>query len=201
MIMEKDSQSELDRVDKIYEDSFDDSIEQSTIYRGVHFPCIKEEIFAIVLTPTCDIYWDKAQYIRMVGFIPAEQIFEQWLKKNKFSPEQIIGIEPLGSEKKVEKLHRRFAKDYLGNSREIRYHFIPSYKEKFPHSFVDFQLVESFSPGDVEGFEKVAVLKSPWRESILARYASYCGRVGIKTYSEKLIDVIVDQISRLTWPQ
>lgn len=74
MSVQNDPQNELESLDDIYQDSFDDSIEQSAIYRGVLFPCIKQEIVAIVLTPVCDIYWEKAQYIRMAGFIPAEQI-------------------------------------------------------------------------------------------------------------------------------
>lgn len=194
--MENNPPSELDRVDEIYEDSFDDNVEQSAIYGKVYFPCIKEEVFAIVLTPVCDIYWDKADYIRMAGFIPAEQIFEQWLRKNEFKPEQIIGIEALRSQKQVTKVHEKFAKDYIGN-REIRYHFVPSYKGRFPHSFVDFQLVESFAPSDVKGFEKITVLRSPWKESILPRYAAYCGRVGTKAYSKSLVQEIINQISHL----
>lgn len=192
-------QDELESLDEIYEDSFDDRIEQSAIYRGVLFPCIKKKIVAIVLTPVCDIYQDKADFIRMAGFIPAERIFEKWVeKKYDYTPEQIIGVTPLKNQQKVEKTHTNFAKDLLGQ-KEIRYHFVPSYENKFPHSFVDFQLVESFSPSDVRRFDKAAVMKSPWKESILARYAAYCGRVGTKAYSKNLRDVIMDKISRLTW--
>lgn len=201
MSVQKNPQDELTSLDEIYKDSFDDRIEQSAIYRGVLFPCIKQEIVAIVLTPVCDIYLDKADFIRMAGFIPAEWIFEKWLEKqDRLTREQIIGIAPLENETKAKKIHAHFAKDCIAH-REIRYHFVPSYKDKFPHSFVDFQLVESFSPGDVRGFDKVAVMKSPWKESILARYAAYCGRIGTKAYSEKLRDVIMNQISRLTWSQ
>lgn len=137
----------------------------------------------------------------MAGFIPAEGIFEKWVeKKYDYTAEQIIGVTPLKSQQKVERTHTNFAKDLLGQ-KEIRYHFVPSYKDKFPHSFVDFQVVESFPPSDVKGFDKVAVMKSPWKQSILARYAAYCGRVGTKAYSEKLMDVIMNQISCLTWSQ
>ena len=195
-------QDKLESLDEIYEDRFDDRIEQSAIYRGVFFPCIRKKIVAIVLTPVCDIYQDKADFIRMAGFIPAKGIFEKWVSKKKYgyTPEQIIGVTPLKSQKKVEKTHTSFVKDLLGQ-KEIRYHFVPSYQNKFPHSFVDFQLVESFSPSDVGSFDKVAVMKSPWKESILARYAAYCGRVGTKAYSKNLRDAIMDKISSLTWSQ
>jgi len=201
MSVQKNPQDELESLDEIYEDSFDDRIEQSAIYRGVFFPCIKKDIVAIVLTSVCDIYQDKADFIRMAGFIPTERIFEKWLqKKYDYTPEQIIGITPLRSQTKVENTHASFVKDLLGQ-KEIRYHFVPSYKDKFPHSFADFQLVESFSPSDVRGFDKVAVMKSPWKESILARYAAYCGRVGTKAYSKNLTDLIMNRISHLTWSQ
>lgn len=194
-------QDELESLDEIYQDSFDDRIEQSAIYRGVLFPCIKKKIVAIVLTPVCDIYQDKADFIRMAGFIPAERIFEKGVEKkyeytprtdNRSNPPK----EPAESRESPYQLCERFARA-KGN----KYHFVPSYENKFPHSFVDFQLVESFSPSDVRRFDKVAVMKSPWKQSILARYVAYCGRVGTKAYSKNLRDVIMDKISRLTWSQ
>jgi len=184
------SDSEVHSFQEIYENSFDADVEQSTIYKGVYFSCIKEKIFGIVLTPACDIYWQKANYIKIAGLLPAEQIFEQWLLKNGRTPLEIAGVDPLPSEKRVRNIHGAFVKDYIAN-REIRYHFLPSHKNIFPHSFVDFQLVESFEPDYIKKLEKIAVLKSPWRESIPARYAAYCGRLGTKTYSENLVEKIM----------
>ena len=165
------------------------------------FPRIKKTIVGIVLTPVCDIYQDKADFIRMAGFIPAELIFEKWLqKKYAYTGEQIAGITPLKNKKKVSNTHTSFVNDLL-KQREIRYHFISSCRDEFPHSFVDFQLVESLPLSDVNKSNKVAVMKSPWKQSVLARYAAYCGRVGTKEYSTSLTDLIMNRISRLTWPQ
>jgi len=201
MIMKKRFQDELKSLDEIYEDEFDDRIEQSAIYKEVFFPCIKKTIVGIVLTPVCDIYQDKADFIRMAGFIPAELIFEKWLqKKYAYTDEQIAGITPLKNKKKVSNTHTSFVNDLL-KQREIRYHFISSCRDEFPHSFVDFQLVESLPLSDVNKSNKVAVMKSPWKQSVLARYAAYCGRVGTKEYSTSLTDLIMNRISRLTWPQ
>lgn len=190
--------SELHNVQEIYEEAFDADVQQSAIYKEVCFSCINEKIFGIVLTPACDIFWQKADYVKMAGLIPAEYIFEQWLKKNEYTDEQIAGIMPLRNEGKVRKMHNRFTEWYIGN-REIRYHFLPSYKTTFSHSFIDFQLVESFDADDVKRLEKIGVLKSPWRESVPARYAAYRGRVGTKEYSHNLAEEIIRQISHLTF--
>ena len=192
------SDDEVHSPDDIYEDSDGAGIEQSAIYEGVHFPCINEKVYTIVLTPRCDIYWSKADYIIMGGLVTAQQIFRYWLLKNKRTPPQIAGEEPLRSKNKVEKIHETFVHDYIGN-RELRYHFLPSFKDRFPHSFVDFQLVESFNQNYITGLKKIAVLKSPWRESVPTRYAAYSGRIGTEDYSKQLVDEIMNQISDLTW--
>lgn len=191
-------QSEVSNPEEIYEDYVGADPEQSAIYKGVRFTCITAEMFGIVVTPACDIYWKKAQYVKIAGILPVEQVFFAWLEKNGCTPEQIAGITRLPSKTKVDKLHNRFAEWYIKN-REIRYHFLPSCQDIFPHSFVDFQLVESFYPDTIRKLEKITVLKSPWRESIPARYASYCGRIGTKEYSKNLVEDIIGQTSHLKW--
>lgn len=193
-------QSEVSDPEEIYEDSPGPDVEQSAIYKGVHFSCINEEIFGIVVTPACDIYWKKAQYVKMAGILPAEQVFFAWLEKNGCTRDEIGGIVAVRSKKRFNNLHNNFAEWYIGN-REIRYHFLPSYQDILPHSFVDFQLVESLYPDSTKKLEKIAVLKSRWKEAIPARYASYCGRIGTKDYSKKLVGDIINQVSDLKCPQ
>ena len=182
--------------EEIYRDSFDDEVEQSAIYQGVHFSCVQRKRLAIVLTPVCDISWG-VDHIKMAGLIPVKHVFEGWLMKAKdLTKEEIAGVAPLGS-KKVKGLCKEFMQYYIRN-RVYRYHFLPSYKNLFPHSFVDFHLVGSFHQDSIRNLKKIAVLKSPWSQNVPARYAACCGRVGTREYSKQLLDKIMTDVSNLT---
>ena len=201
MRLASDAVDKLHDFDEIYENPENNDVEQSAIYAEVSFSCVTRTRFGVILTPICDIYWQKADYVKVAGLIPADRILEQWLlKSKKLTPEQIVGGQPLKSQAKVETIWKDFVKWYV-NNREIRYHFLPSYRDIFPHSFVDFQLVESFRLPDIQGYTKVAVLKPPWGAEVLGRYSSYCGRIGTRDYSEELLGQIMGAICRLAAPQ
>ena len=183
---------------EMYRGPQNSDVEQSAIFAEVYFCFLEAYIYAVVLTPVCDIYQAKADFIILVGLMSAKSIFRTWLTKQKNPPteKQIAGVDTLSEGKRPESFHKGFMKDLIGH-KEIRYHFLPAYKDAFPHSFADFQLVQSIEVAKLKECEKVATLNSPWKEALSQRYSAYCGRVGTRPYSDELNEAIMPTISNL----
>ncbi len=183
---------------EMYQDAKDNEVEQSAIFRKVYFWSLKDNIFAVVLTPVCDIYRTKADFINLVGLVPARALFRQWLIKQQNPPteKQIAGLETFSKERTVTSFHKGFLSDVIGQ-KEIRYHFLPAYKDVLPYLFADFQLMQSIKVAQFTKCKKVVTLNSPWREALSQRYSAYCGRVGTKPYSNELKKGIMATISNL----
>ena len=185
----------IDDPSDIYEARFDAEVDQSAIYAEITFTCIGKPSYAIVLTPICDIATKKLSYITLAQIIPANIIYEMILFNEKLSEQQMIGVEAVGSGK-LKHIKDEFLKNYLKN-RVYRYHFLPKLNGILDNSFIDFQVVQTFSIEELIKHKKTAVLKSPWRESIPARYAAYSVRIGTPDFSDNLFDSIHNEISEL----
>lgn len=188
----------LEDFGEMYRGPQDNNVEQSAIFEKVYFWSLKARIYAVVLTPVCDIYQTKADFIILVGLISAKSIFTTWLTKQKNPPteKQMAGVDALSGGRRPESFHKGFMRDLISH-REIRYHFLPAYKDVFPHSFADFQIVQSIKVAKLEECKKVVTLTSPWKEALSQRYSAYCGRVGTRPYSDDLNEAIMSTISYL----
>jgi hypothetical protein len=181
----------------LYADSFDDSIEQSAIYNQVFFECVGQNLPAIVLTPRCDILHPRGELLLTVsGVFPASIVFEEFLRKKGLREDQIAGLEPTPKSN-----YRGFPKefkDYYLKNRTLEFHFLPAYKDKLPHSFVDFRVVKTLLSQELDDKNKIAVLISPWRESVPARYAAYSLRVGVADFATEFLEAVIGEISTLS---
>lgn len=187
---------EVSSSEELYADSFDDSIEQSAIYNQVFFESVSQELPAIVLTPRCEILHPKGELLVTVsGVFPASIVFEQFLRKKGLPQDQIVGSE-LTPKSKYKGFPKEF-KDYYFKNRVLEFHFLPAYKGKLPHSFVDFRVVKTLLPEELHDKNKISVLISPWRESVPARYAAYSLRVGVKDFADDFLEDVLKDISTL----
>ncbi|MGB2989575.1 MAG: hypothetical protein WBC98_06415, partial [Candidatus Zixiibacteriota bacterium] len=114
--------------------------------------------------------------------------------RDKLLPEdQIVGSEP-APKKAYKAFSNEFKKYYLKN-RVLEFHFLPSYKDKLPHSFVDFKIVKTLGGEELNGKKKIAQLKPPWRECVPSRYAAYSLRVGVKEFAADFLDHVMEDVS------
>jgi len=181
---------------EIYQKDFDQEIDQSAIYENINFTCVGKAYPGIVLTPICDIITKRAPYLKVVQIIPAKWVYEKFLLSKNLTEKQMIGVDNVPS-KQLGAIKREFMTQYIGN-RTYRYHFLPKLENIVDNSFIDFQMVQTIYPEDLEKHRKIAALRSPWRESVPSRYAAYCLRIGTPRYSKEFLNTIFDSISSLT---
>ncbi len=187
-------QPTIDDEKEAYEDKVNESIEQSAIYANVEFACLKKKCLAVVLTPICDIATKRCPYLTLAPIIPAQIIYDTFLLKNQITDEQILGVISVTA-KQFKSLKEDFIDQYIRNN-VYRYHFMPRLEKIFDSSFVDFQVVQTFSVDEFK-YSKIALLKSPWREAVPSRYAAYCLRIGTPNYSDTLLESFYQGISHL----
>ncbi len=183
--------------DELYADGFDNSIHQSAIYNNVFFECVGKELPAIILTPECEILHPTTELLVTIsGVFPASQLLERFFQKNGLKLGQIIGKETT-PRKRYRGIVKNFKEQYLAN-RVLEYHFLPKYKDKLENSFIDFSVVKTIAAKELSDKEKIAVLKSPWRESVPSRYAAYTLRIGVPDFTEDFLETVIKDISTVS---
>jgi len=195
MVLLPELKIEVTDPSRIYEEHFDQNPDQSAIYEKVHFIPLKEDSPAIVLTPVCDIGTKGADCLTVARIIPIKPVFEFFLYKSGLTEEEIMGISVIKGDTK-RNLHSTFQDQYLKN-RTARYHFLPGLKGVIDNSFVSFEMIQTIHYDELKKIKKIAVLKSPWRESVPARYAAYCLRIGTPDYSASFFESVLGEISFL----
>ena len=180
---------------QLYKNNCDDEIKQCCILKNVIFHAYNKEFNGITLTPICDIYNGKADYLVIAQLILLKDFYEIFLFQKGLNAEQVCGRETV-SEKKFNKTYTNFKKDFLKNN-VYRFYFLPKNEWRLQHSIIDFNLVESIIVEDFKNYEKICEIKSPWKEDIVASYTSYCVRIGTYEYSNEFLEEVMSDISQL----
>lgn len=128
------------------------------------------EKYWVVLTPTCDFVprkggKTKADHVLLVecSSLINEKEYIEW-KENPDSntkKDALLGL--------------------LNNARKFgqpdRYFFLPS-AMKLPNLVVDFQKTKAITRDDLNNYQRLASMDSPFAEAIILRYSQFYGRVG-----------------------
>jgi len=189
------NESKRFRGSPIYEERTDNEIKQCCILKDIKFHAVDENYDGIVLTPVCEIYQKKADYLTIARIIPLDLFYESFLINSELDDDEIIGLKPL-SNTKYSKCYYEFIDKYLKN-KVIRYYFLPTDNEKMYDFIIDFNLVESIGINNFSDYKKVAEVCSPWKEDIIASYASYCVRIGTEEFSKQYFEKMMHKISRI----
>ncbi|MCX6733276.1 MAG: hypothetical protein NTX63_00505 [Candidatus Peregrinibacteria bacterium] len=163
--------SELIRAPKKGED-----IEQSNIFSEVHFSAIDKKLEAILVTPACDLAQKKADYAHLCAIMPFEVVLRSKYPEATEASKQING----------------FIKEQVTN-RSPRYHWVGTIPGMKGYFVADFQLLQTIRIDKLNTLKRVGIVKSPLRESIPSKFASYAGRVGLpwgETETEKEIEQV-----------
>lgn len=183
---------------EVYLPDFHEHVEQSAIYEKIRFTAVGEEDAGIVLTSQCDIQdSDESSYVLVARITSVGELLLYWLvEKNKYTEAQALGKEAIPKDRKQRNsLVKDFTEAYLKN-KTFQYHFLPEIPEKMKASLICFDITQCMTVKELTALNKVAVLKSPFRESVPAHFSAFIGRIGTPAIDhDYLIEVVSKQCS------
>jgi hypothetical protein len=186
----------------IYEDVDPQArVDQGDVFKDIYLPAIEAHATAIVVTPTCDLERDKADFVKFISTVELDFVIRIiadsiGIGESAFASGDVI---TKGQYRSLVKLLRKnIAGDFLP-----RYYLLPEYPSFLSALYLDFQrvFVVPFQQVIQEYLNnRVTRVASPWREQIAARYTGYSMRVGTPEYSDDELHAILDTTS-LTLPE
>jgi hypothetical protein len=116
-----------------------------------------------LVTPSCDIEWDKAERVVLAACEPVDQDarIQKWRETNTGT-------------------NRRRVEDLISHKtggQDDRYLFLPA-APTIPDLVADFQRLRSVTPEELGAMDRIASLISPFPEAMVSRFIRYFGRVG-----------------------
>jgi hypothetical protein len=136
-------------------------VDQGDLFSDIYLPAIEANVNAVVITPTCDMEHEKAQFVKFVAAVEFDFVIK-------------IMADSVG--------RKNTTGDFLP-----RYYLLPEYLGLLPALYLDFQRVFVVPCQQViqdHLNSRVTRVASPWREQIAARYAGYSVRVGTQDYTD-----------------
>lgn len=197
---EHPASSSSDALHSFYLNNFHNNVEQSAIYRDVHFSSVNESDFAIVLTSQCDIQEHRPNnYVLLARIVPIGEVFVFWLiEKYGYTDDEATGKVSVQNGKAQRKsLAKVFADSYLRNE-TFAYHYLPKNESVLPPSLICFEITECISISNLLKHKKVAVPHSPYREAIPAHFSAYIGRIGTPPNDKESLRKIVYVSCKIT---
>lgn len=127
----------------------------------------------VVLTPACDLVSSrvKSDFVTLARCVPL-QGFEEYTKFAEANPDP--GAEPTA---KTRDPLLKLMHNNRGQGQADRWAYLPSAWE-VPDLLVDFQQISCIPYADLEGYECVAALDSPYAEWLVQRFVRFVGRIG-----------------------
>lgn len=144
----------------------------------------------VVMTPTCDLAQDKADYHRLCVMQPFALFLYAIGQLLNLSDSHWKGEEPL-SKGKAGDLRNRL-KTAVTNSWP-RFHFVPSQPGIFTSDrFIDFEVVLTLPRSAITLEHRHARYVSPYREELIHRYAHHVMRIGTEDVGDATIGRAID---------
>ncbi len=132
----------------------------------------------VIMTPSCDLANDKADSVILAECV-GMSAFDEY--------EQLIENRSKSARKKL----ARLLKSNPTSGQQYRYYYLPK-AWKLPDLIVDFQKILHIAYEDLEDYEKIASIDSPYAESLSQQFLSYVGRIGTPDLN---IDLAIDRMS------
>jgi len=165
-----------------------EKIDQGDFFQDIYFAAIDVRTDAVVITPTCDLVQNKAQYVKLVGTVSVKSVVKLIADSLDIDETFFVSGEEL-SHKKTNKILKDLNSNIGGNLLP-RFYYLSEFIGFFPHLYVDLQqvfVIPKQQLDDDYSSNRIAKLNSPWREQIVAQYSGYSMRVGVPTYTEQEI--------------
>jgi len=175
-------------------------IDQGDVFSDIYFTAIDARVNAVVITPTCDLVQEKAQFIKFISTVSLEFVIKI-IADSVGIEESFFHSENQISSTKQQNILKMLRRNTTGNFL-LRYYLLPKYEEILPASYLDFQkvFVLPYHQAREEYLDnRVAKICNPWRESITSKYAGYSMRIGTPDYTDDELNNIL-KISGLRLP-
>ena len=144
---------------------------------------------AILATPQCDIYWEKAEYFL---FVPSGDFVRSFLKiidpTNKLDDDSRDGVKEL-SKTILAEIFDHIVR-HLNGDYAHRFYYLPPYDKgevQLKGSYLDFQKIFTLSQEKCESLKntRIGTVCDPFRAQIFTRYVSYLGRIGTPDFARE----------------
>lgn len=176
--------------------SDDSPLDQSNIFKKIEFPLLKKECLGILLTPVCDLAHNNnnaiiCPVVDYIAFFPTA--FEQFLHRS--FKDLVNGKCNKETEDEVKK---SLIENFL-NNRHLKFHWLGRLPERTSFWYVDFRVTTCLKVSELPLENRIAIAKSPLRESIPAMYSNYINRVGLPWEREERLDfadIILSEIKK-----
>jgi CheY-like chemotaxis protein len=137
----------------------------------------------LLVTPSCDIEWDKAERVVLAACEPVDQDvrIQKWRETNSNND-------------------RRRVEDLVGHKtggQDDRYLFLPA-APTIPDLVADFQRLRSVTPDELGAMDRIASLVSPFPEAMVSRFIRYFGRVGTEDLD---VETIMHRLKEVGSPE
>lgn len=162
------------------------TIIQGDVFVDIQFPATTERVAAVVISPTCDLEHNKADFVKFISAVPFEPVARKILLDHAGIDELDFESREAISRKKYESAVRVLDRSIKGDLLP-RFYLLPRYSHSLPDSYLDFQRVFVLPVEEVlhsHMGNRITRIASPWREQIAERYAGYSGRVGTPDYTQ-----------------
>jgi len=165
-------------------------IDQSNIFDNIRFEALDSNQKGVLVTPSCDIAQEKTSYFHFCPLRNFELLFPKILEK-----ELSYDIKELKKELSTTKKGKIIKKliDYIGNN-VVRYHWLGELPKDNNYWYIDYQITSCLKIENVTIDDRIAILKSPLKESVINQYSTYMGRVGLPwetKHKEKIAEEII----------
>lgn len=151
-----------------------------------------KEFPIVIMTPTCDIIQDKADYHRFCILQPFPYMLYHVMKIVNLTNDQCKGEESIGKGKKDKILVK--LTNAIRNSWP-RYHFLPKDNKIFETDrFIDFEVIGTVPTDNFNKSMRIGRLTSPYKEELLHRFSHHVMRIGTPDHSEAVTDRIIKEV-------
>lgn len=167
-------------------------ITQGTIIDGVNW-VISGIPLSIVLSNACDLSHDKSSFLIVAALVPALEVLSE-------SKEFLNYVKDATDDKELTKRQwnslSEMLKSYIHNKNICRYYFFdPQPIIDCGLLLVDFQLIQSVPIENIDKFENVGQMKSPFTEQMMMRFTSYTSRIPSDRVSDELEEKYIKELS------
>jgi hypothetical protein len=170
------------------------SLDQSNIFHSIYFEAEKKELLGVLITPICDVKHPTYDFFHFCSVLPFDIVFLYLFRnRNKIdnNSDAINKIKNI-TEKKFIKDQLQQMK-YIINNQFFRYHWLGKIPENDGYWIIDYAMTSRLCKSELNISNRIAIIKSPLRESIFVRYSFFMGRVGLPI-NDEVIDKYSEEV-------
>lgn len=150
----------------------------------------RDDQWFVLLTPACDLAQHKADFVLLASCnrVTDTPEFAELVSSKEVLDRYADRVVPKGGWPQAEREEQAQAKKQSGKQRGFfsdvirgrlaRYVFLPTFMD-LPNLIIDLQNVASRPVDELSDCRRVCSLNAPYAQSLVARYTSYVGRIGL----------------------